>query len=219
MSSPALLVYHHAVTFFALLCLDTSSGQIPPAPPPPPLACDGEHCAAPLFMPEPAEVSQRKRVVILLRGRPFYDHFGHDNPCPSQSTPDGKDAIALQLEATKSVIEKVVKPLEQRQNTVEVVFTFKQCDQRLHTELSSTLKEMSNDDDPLGGNPIQDLYELYGDRIVLLDAFDSVNQNDNMRMALLSLKKAAGGEADAVSAMWDLILIIRHDTIFKKSLE
>lgn len=122
------------------------------------------------------------RVAILFRGEGFRD-IEHAKPKPFCV----QEAEQSQLDWTQTFMEKVVEPLEDRGNELDIVFTDVPCD--MNKELVKFL----------GTN-----------RVVKVAEFDSETQGDNMRQAM----DVFSSTLDVKS--YDLVIIVRHDLVWRK---
>lgn len=122
-------------------------------------------------------------VVILLRGETFREEeHGERFSCNEFARPS-------QLNDTISVVQKLIEPLEQFGNKVDVVVTDHPC--------------------PL----TKEVIEIYGKRVVASASFQTAGQAENMRRALDTLN-AKCGDAEEVSEKYDYVLVLRHDARF-----
>lgn len=125
----------------------------------------------------------KSSILILLRGQTFRE-TEHDErlACKDFARPS-------QLNNTISVVKKIIEPLEQLGNQVDVISTDAPC---------SLTKEVN---------------ALYGERIVASASFKCGGQAENMRRALDTLNTKCGG-AEKVSEKYDYVLVLRHDGRF-----
>mmetsp|Transcript_48478 Transcript_48478/g.109124 ORF Transcript_48478/g.109124 Transcript_48478/m.109124 type:complete len:288 (-) Transcript_48478:53-916(-) len=124
------------------------------------------------------------RVAVLLRGQVFREGLRYGESCKDE-------ALENQQLATQSLVDKIVEPLEQRKNIVDIVFTYSSC------HLWKTIKEK------LGERRVLGAYSL-----------DSDGQKANLAESLLFYHEVLGNET-AVAAKYDLILITRHDMVWE----
>lgn len=116
-------------------------------------------------------------IAILLRGQAFR--------CGNRSDPTN-----AQLEATDSLMSKIVFPLEQNSNNVEFFVSHNKC------------REFESE-----------LLPKFGERIAAISEFDSPDQGTNMRFSLDKFKSKVGG-LENIAKKYDLVMIIRHDQIW-----
>lgn len=121
------------------------------------------------------------RFVILLRGETFrYDKEGVGRIfCET-------DAEEMQTRVTRSLLTKVIEPLESQRNSIDIVFTGPPC--RLDEQLVGIL----------------------GHRVKASAHFPSSGQSTSIRQSLEFLNSLYGGP-DSVAASFDYVLIQRND--------
>jgi len=124
-------------------------------------------------------------VAILLRGQAFR-HGRKSEACQKQQIP-------AQLNATDSLIDKIVAPLERNQNTVE--FFIVNGNSQEHCPMFEEL-----------------LMPKFGKRVAAIRQYESLNQSDSMIAVLEEFRFARDPQ------QYDLILIVRHDDYWKQSI-
>jgi len=130
------------------------------------------------------------RVAVVLRGASFRNFRHKQSWCMQE---DGKSE-RLQKEATMSLVENVIVPLEQAGNTVDVILTDIAC----NLTRSKLL--------PWIGEHRVKVFE---------QSDDSRDQNANIMFALDHLAKYSGGVQE-VENKYSHVFLMRHDTHWNK---
>jgi len=102
----------------------------------------------------------------------------------------------VQHEATDSFIRNIVEPLEHSGNKVDLFI--------LNGDTSC--------------EAFQSLIPKYGDRIVSVMEVETQNQGDNMRKTLNQFKDKVGSP-DQIAKQYGVVMIVRHDTIWKMNVD
>jgi hypothetical protein len=128
-------------------------------------------------------------VAVLMRGQVFRTGGRYGRSCLDAEK-------QTQLDATESLVENVVKPLEGNDNSVELFVTVgdKNC---THT---------------------QSLLDKFGGRLRATKIFSSLDQGSNMRETLNLFKEQVGKQFQVANVMdrYSLIIIARHDLLWEK---
>lgn len=128
----------------------------------------------------PSSPPRKSSIAIVFRGQTFREEkHGTRYACMEFARP-------FQLNNSASVVEKIIEPLEQLGNKVDVVITDEPC---------SMTHEVS---------------AIYGKRVVASETFAAGGQAENIRRALDVLNAKCGGVQD-VSNKYDYVLVLRHD--------
>jgi len=144
------------------------------------------------------------RVALVLRGASFRNHREKDKACmySYDHTVAGDDtrAFGLQENATKSLVENVIEPLEQAGNTVDVILTDHEC---VWTNTVAVWIGDSTEHPRVKQITTQSMKEGQGD------------QRDNLLFALDALANYTGGKRK-VALEYAYVFIVRHDTAWTK---
>jgi hypothetical protein len=128
-------------------------------------------------------------VAVLMRGQVFRSTGRHGLSCLDSEK-------QTQLDATESLLENVVKPLEANSNSVEFFVTVgdENC---THT---------------------QSLLDKFGGRLRATKIFTSHDQGSNMRETLNLFKEQVGKQFQVSNVMdrYSLIIVARHDLMWEK---
>jgi hypothetical protein len=144
------------------------------------------------------------RVALVLRGASFRNHMKKDQACmySYDHTVAGDDtrAYGLQQNATESLVEKVIEPLEQAGNTVDVILTDHEC---VWTTTLAVWIGDSTEHPRVKQISTQPMEESQGD------------QRQNLLFALDALASYAGGKRQ-VPSRYAYVFVLRHDTFWAK---
>lgn len=97
-----------------------------------------------------------------------------------------ESAIDLQLEDSMSFVEKVIEPLEELGNEIDVIITDEKC--------------------PL----TKKIVKVFGDRVVSTETLVANGQSENIHLALETLNTYSGG-IEHVKEKYDYVFVFRHD--------
>lgn len=134
------------------------------------------------------------RVAILLRGTAFRNKNNQSRWCQEGDNKSRR----LQKLATLSLVEYVILPLEQANNTVDVIVTDHEC------PLSKP-----------GGLLVSWIGEQ---RVKVVETTEGRDQSTNILFTIDLLSKYSGGSEGDVVAKYSHVFVMRHDTVFGKPL-
>jgi len=139
--------------------------------------------------PTEKNLPQNGRIAILVRGQAFRSGT-YSKSCELKWQNE-------QHEATDSFIRNIVEPLENNGNKVDLFIL---------------------NGDTKCKEAFQSLITKYGNRIVSVMEVDTRNQGDNMRKTLNQFKDKVGSP-DEIAKQYDVVMIVRHDTIWKTNID
>merc|ERR1719240_2108146 len=136
------------------------------------------------------------RVAILFRGQTFRKWEAGKRFQSGGVPACSRDMVELQKNASRTVTDLIIEPLEKRGNKVEVFITDTPC------KMTNKLVDV-----------------LGAERVVKTVTVQTQGQAENMNAALHVLKEAAGGKHGRhnVAHNYNLVIIIRHDMAWKMS--
>ena len=147
----------------------------------------------------PNSLPSNGRVAFLVRGESY--RLGGRNLDTSQAGGCNTGGTDSQNQATHSLLNLLVQPLEARGNHVDMFVT----------ETSGVKSPC-----PLVEPGLQAIYQGNRNRsVVFRTAVRMASQADSIRLALDFLKESAD---DRVESVYDLVLIVRHDMVWTEAI-
>lgn len=134
------------------------------------------------------QLPRSARVAVILRGEAFRSGVPQ-GPLGYMLSCDPK-ARSVQLNATTSVLEMIVLPLERRGNQVDIFATVNHCEDR------DLLSEIVN---------------IFGDRVVLVSIMSEAGQGKALHKALDQFVEIVG---EKQVAGYKQVIVVRHDLLF-----